>query len=299
MGDKKFLIISLGIILAISLVSAGFWDNVKVITGKASSKGTNVTIGLYGASMAKVTSVSTISAVSPTEASYRDVTFYATLYDADGVEDLNDSSVSANFSRGAEYSADNLCTWTNDIDTYSANYTCSILMWYWFDAGAWNVTVAGTDLGNLSIAQNTTTTFTYNQLKALVISPNLLTWGSIYTGSTNQQPTNDPTKVNNTGNYNSTISLTGIDLAGEVNASKVFGVANFTADETDGQACASGTALVNNSAQTITGTVANRGNLSLGTGVGQENLYYCIPTVPSLPSQTYSTLNTSAWTIAY
>ena len=101
---------------------------------------------------------------------------------------------------------------------------------------------------------------------------------------------------------NSTINITGLNLIGETTPSEKIYAENFTAGisspcDTTG---INMTYLINNTAVTINNSVANRGNLSAGGGAGQENIYYCIPEVPSpLTSQTYSTNALGGWSIAY
>ncbi|MBU1988971.1 MAG: hypothetical protein KKD94_05840, partial [Nanoarchaeota archaeon] len=150
-------------------------------------------------------------------------------------------------------------------------------------------------------AQNTTTTFQYNLLKAMVISPPSLSL-TVTTGAMNQTPS-EPTLINNTGNYNvSNISLTTINLYGETYTSFYIDVGNFTIDiDTGGTPpaeCAGGTSLTNGTAVNITNSLLDRGNHSVNDGVtGQEQFYYCIPEVPPVPTQPYSTSAGGSWTI--
>jgi len=288
-------------ILLIGLVSAGLGDWIKsTITGKATSQPTNVSVSLAGVNKAVIETVSDIPATNAVESSAIMLNFSVVVSDADGVDDINDTQINVTFTKSGETTRYNSsCKLLTDLDGTSANYSCSVEMFYWDGNGAWIVNVSAVDLGNLSYSVNDTTTFTINELKAMAISPPALTWPTLTTGATDQQSNNDPTVVNNTGNYDGAIDITGLDLIGESITSAVMNVSNFTADETDGQACASGSTLLNNTAVTITGTGSNPGNLSAGAGAGQEDIYYCIALVPDLPSQTYSTLNGGSWTVAY
>ena len=295
------IIIAICLIIFFSsvIISAGIFDSFE-ITGKASNQPTNVSVSVTGVSQAQIIFVSSISNQNPTEASYTDVLFSVHVYDPDGVSDLNDSSVKANFTRGGEPVRQNLtCTLVNDFNLNSANYSCSVKMWYFDDAGGWNVSVSASDLGNLSTVYNSSTSFTYNQLKSLIISPNSLSWSTLTSGSINQTSNNDPTLVNNTGNYNGTINVNAINLLGETTPSSRLDANNFTAFYSDPVVCASGINLVNATSTTITGTFANRGNLSIGSGIGQEEIFYCIPKVPLISSQTYSTTQGGSWAILY
>lgn len=299
--NKNFygvLFLAVGIMLTISLVSAGLSDWVS-ITGRATSGTTDASVTITGTAAVAI-AVPAIPAVTATEAGSSIVTFYVTVSDADGVADIDDSSVTSNFTKGGEVDRiNNSCVWVEDLDSTSANFSCTIETWYFDANGAWDIGVSATDLGNLSVVSNTTETFTINELKAMVISPASLSWAAMAPGATNQQPTDDPTLVNNTGNYAGTIDLTGLNLNGTTIASEFIGISNFTADETDGQACGAGTTLTL-SPVTITGTASNPGNLSAGAGAGQEQVYYCIPSAPSVSSQSYTTAAAGgSWTIAY
>ena len=302
MVEKKGLYVFgfLLIVFSISIVSAGFSDWFTSITGNSANQPTNVSAAILGTTQAQIIFVSPISATTPIEATTVNVTFNVHMKDTDGVADLNDTSVMANLSRtGETRRVSGICALANDIDTTTANYSCSVYMWYWDGNGDWNVTVLGNDLGNLSWASNISTIFTYNLLRAMVIAPPALTWASLSVGATNQTSNNDPTIVNNTGNYNSSINVTAINLIGETTPSYVLPANNFTISRTTGGAECIGSAMVNATARTVIGTVANRGNLSVGSGSGQENLYYCIPFVPIIPTQTYSTAAGGSWTISY
>ena len=300
-GIAVFLILGFSLVL----VSAGLIDWFqKTITGKASSQPTNLTITVSGVNPAVIEYVSPISDVSLNDGGgTTGVTFYVTMSDADGVSDLNDSSVSANFTKTDEsVRFNNSCVHLEDIDANRANYSCTIDLWYWDEAGDWNISVRGKDLGNMTWVYNLTTNVTLLELKSLVIFPISLTWPAISPDATNQTSDNDPTTVNNTGNYNGTIRVTGIDLHGETDSDYRIYAGNFTVGLTTGAGnpeCA-GDALQNDTMVTITGSVANRGNLSEGGSVGQEELYHCIFHVPAnLSSQTYSTSTGGSWTILY
>jgi len=304
-----YVIIILGVILSvlliIPLISAGFSDWFKaIITGKAQSQTTNISISVAGANAAQIIFVESIDNTAANESGIRPITFNITMSDPDGVLDLNDTSVNASFSMvGYTTRFNSTCTWIMDVSTTAANYTCEIEMYYWDANGDWTINVSGTDLGNTTFVYNDTTNFQYNELKAMVIHPPNLTWPGVSIGAQNQTSDNDPTTINNTGNYNGEVKVTAINLRGETNSTEFIPAANFSIGTTTGGTnpeC-NVTLLVNNSAQTITDSNASRGNLSLGGEVGQERLYYCITEVPSsgISSQTYSTTSAGSWTIAY
>lgn len=300
-------IIAFSIILlfSISIVSAGFSEWFKSITGRVPQ---NMSIKIKGINPAQIVYVSQIPSVSPQELSFTTITFEVHMYDRDGVKDLNHTSVSANISMLGETTRfSDICTrQLPDINPKTGNYSCAVNMWYWDGAGGWNIIVEGKDIGNGTWVYNTSTIFNYNILQAMVISPEVLTWPEIIPEAVNQTPGNY-TIVNNRGNYDGEITMTSINLLGEDEPSEAIYAENFTTDiETGGPGCVlggciecDGTPLANNTAVGITGSNSNPGNLSAGSGAGQEQLYYCIPQIPLLPSQTYSTATGGSWLISY
>ena len=256
--------------------------------------------------------VSAIADTNPIENNATPITFVATVNDANGASDINVSSVNANFTRVGEALRQNLtCVNLSGQDTAtSKNFSCSIEMWYFDYAGNWNITIGASDQGGLG-AVNGTTTFSYGSLSAMVLSPNNINFGNA--GSSQANVIGPYTQVNNTGNYNATnLSIMGMNLLGQDDSSVVFAVENFTAgtDPAEGSpppSCnvAGGTAtrLINGSYVNITGSSLLRGNHSVNdNSTGQENIYYCIPSVPNLPTQAYSTYDSGTsqafeWTI--
>ncbi len=238
--------------------------------------------------------VSEIPPITPVEAFSTTVNFYATVYDAKGADNLNDTSVKVNFIRG-ESARENECIWLKDIDSNSADYSCSVDMWYWDEAGTWKISVYAEDL-NGNPALNETTTFQYDLLKAIVISPSELTWPEIIPGAVNQTPS-FPTTIINTGNYNTTekIAVQAANLYGETDNSEFIDAGNFSVGIDPGENICGGFSLVNGTNITITNSVLEAGNLSAGEA--KERVYYCLKEVPLISSQTYSTRQAGSWII--
>ena len=243
-----------------------------------------------------ITYVSPIPARDPTEDNFTSIQFNLTMYDTNGVDDLNDTSVGVNFTRGSVIRINNSCQEiTNQNTSTSQNYSCSVAMWYWDENGVWNITVYGKD-NHGGMAVNSTTNFTYNLLQAIKISPGLITWQNVVQGAQNQTPGNYTT-INNTGNANLTgkIAVKGINLYSGAN---MLGVGNFSVSVFNGTASCNSSAntLVNGTNVTVTGTILNRGNLSAGEA--NETLHYCLRTVPSsIPSGAYDTSTAGSWYI--
>jgi hypothetical protein len=295
MGKKKrgayFIFLVFVIIILSSIVSAGIFDWFKG-TGKASSQTQNVSLTVTGGNPVTV-EVPTISA-NPIEFNSVTVNFVANVSDPDGVNDINDSSVVVKFTNGATV-RNGVCSWSRDISTIKSNYSCSVVMWYFDQAGSgWTLNVSASDLGS-KILVSGTSVFTYNELRAMVLTPSTLTWPAVVTGAVNQL-SNDPTRINNTGNYNGSVSVTARDLLGETNPAELIPASGFRAGPVSGTECTA-TALVNNTITSVAGSNSNPGNLSAGGGQG--NIYYCIPLVPSVSSQVYSTTTGGSWEVRY
>lgn len=292
------------VLISLSFVSAALSDFFK-ITGKVSSQPTNVSVSFKDKYPCEIVYVSPIANVNPLEGTLTTVNFSLMVYNFDKEYDMNFSSVFANFSFGGETRGQVQCVNTQNITKRDYNFSCSVDMWYWDSPGAWSVNTVCSDIGNGTLAYNTSTTFTYNQLKAMLTAPEALTWPVLEIGAENQTSNNDPSTINNTGNYNGTIEVTAYDLLGQDDPTEIIAASNFTSGLLTGalEECIEPTSadrLLNNSAVTITNSIPNPGNLSINDGSGQEELYYCIPVVPNVTSQTYSTnASNLAWLIAY
>lgn len=292
--------------IIIPLTSAGFIDWFKkTITGQATNLPTNVSVTISGTNDVIIESIRVVGYPDITliEGQGKDITINVVLNDTDGVNDINDSSVQANISNTADgiTRSNTSCVHLGDLDAQRANYSCVISMWYWDIQGVWNVSASGEDLGTKVRTHNISeTNLSLGILKALTINPLLITWVTVNPGGTNAKASNE-TFVNNTGNYNSTINVTGINIYGETITTESINVSNFTAGSTNECDITGVTAsyLINNTAVTVNNTFANRGNLSIGSGTGQEKIFWCIPNVPYVSSQTYSTNSSGGWIIAY
>jgi len=180
------------------------------------------------------------------------------------------------------------------------NFSCTIDMWYFDEAEDWNVTVYAEDNSQES-ATNDSTYFQYNQLNAITISPSLMNF-NLSQNTFNQTTDDDPITINNTGNTNLTgkIDINAINLLGEDDSSFKIEAENFSVGINTGgtpPAECSGTTLQNATDITISEVILEAGNLSLGGGTAQEELYYCIKHIGALASQTYSTQTAGSWTI--
>lgn len=237
----------------------------------------------------------TIDNQDVTEDSTNDLEVSYTVYDTDGVFDIDTSKANLTLSDGTDTSYNTSCVSLGEVATDTLNFTCSIEIHYWYGAASWTLT-AGIEDGSGAPDDNSTT-FTLDETTAIVISPDEITFPTLEIGQTDIQSNNDPIIVNNTANDDigaDDVSVEGYDLIGEIDIGYAIGTGNFSVNITD--ECG-GTVLVNNTATQISGSVLAAGNRSAGEG--NESLYLCIETVPGLLlPQTYSTLNSTAWTIS-
>ncbi len=310
MRNEIFIIIFVFLLFILigNFASKGILDLFGKVTGKATQQDTNVTVTVTGTNAITVTVFnSTIAGtvVDPTEDSFVLINFTVNINDADGSSDINTTSVRANFSRIGEVLRENLtCLDLNQNTATSKNFSCTIDMWYFDQNAVWNITAGGTDLGNKTFIFNTSTTFRFNQLQGIKISPNQITFNESAPGATNKTSDNDPTLLNNTGNYNFTnITVNAINL---YSGSNFIDVRNMTVGNNTGSNAECGppstaTLLTNGTDTQIINTILTRGNHTANNGqTGQEQTYYCFQTIPSnIPSGTYATnySTTRAWRI--
>ncbi len=256
----------------------------------------NVTI-IPSSTAPEVRAVRSATSVNPIENSLRNVEINVSVYDENGYADV--ILVYVEVTRAGEPMRGNeSCVQTQGAGNY-ANYSCTVGMWYFDEAGNWNITAVATDLDSLS-GMNDTAVFQYNQLLAMVVSPSSLDFGTASTSGT--EVFGPATYLNNTGNVGANISVQGHDLIGETISSMLFGVGNFTVGSVSGSSSCSvpdsAARLVNGSSVNVTNAYLPRGNHSVNDGsTGQEIIYYCIPVVPNLPSQPYSTGTLGGWII--
>jgi hypothetical protein len=123
-------------------------------------------------------------------------------------------------------------------------------------------------------------------------------------GASNQKSNNDPSILNNTGNYvSSDIEVNSTDLNGTGVRNELFIDADdFASSGTFNSECA-GDAFTTSEFTPIrlsntTAVSLPRGNLSEGGGIAQATLYYCLTTVNvTLVKQSYTTAANGAWTV--
>ena len=110
--------------------------------------------------------------------------------DADGASDFNSTSASGYINKSGEISSRyNLSCSSENINTTTNRYNCTVDIWYFDGDGDWTVNVSVKD-NSSNYVQNTSQVFTVNPTKAMVINTNGLRWTSINLGSTNNLAAN-------------------------------------------------------------------------------------------------------------
>lgn len=314
---KSGLVFVLILILLVPVIHAGFLDWLKgALTGRATTatSAANVTVGNTAPT---VYNVAGISAQSPTEAGETRVTFESNVTDIDGAGNI--ASVQTRLTQGGTTRTNTSCVFVTSLNSTTNRYQCTVGLFY-FDPNAadWAVNVTAYDsYSSPGAGTNTTTTFTYNSLKAFVIGTSTgtagLTWPTVTLISTNQTSNNDPLLLNNTGNANISIggiNLTVINLFGETTTDQYIAISNMSAHISTGGSCsgaactecANNYTIANATSTVVTSATLLKGNFTIndgGTASGQEQLYFCLRGIGSTATaqQSYSTNGAGAWTV--
>ncbi len=298
-GTKVIVFLGLLILLMVPLVSAGiFSDWWGKITGKLTEGTTTVNITI-GNNPPTIDRVEPIPNIAPNEGGFNSTTFNFTATDTDGASNINLSSAQGRFQLTGETTRVNLsCSdWAsagNDV-----NFTCTIDMYY-FDKNdaSWTINVTVRD-NSQATAENSSTSFTYNLLTAMVMAPTALGWPEVGLTATDTGA-NDNITINNTGNdVDLNINVTSLDLQGNTTLTHYIFAENFTVENTY-PGC-TGTAMVNATSTNVTSSILQRGNNTLNYNnatSGQEEISFCLKGVPQdISSQEYSSIALGAWTI--
>ncbi|MCK4552814.1 hypothetical protein KAT80_01275 [Candidatus Pacearchaeota archaeon] len=252
-----------------------------------------------------VTSISSVTLTDGPGATYIIVNF--SVSDANGAENLVNSSATINFTKSGEDLRINSSCAVKDFAGNYANYTCNVTMWWWDASGNdWKVYANITDQES-NLAINNTNTFTVNSLTGFVVSPSELTFVSLLAGATNQTPS-DYFTLNNTGNKDITgdnIEVNATDLFGETTKGQALWAGNFSFNDLTGgdiecnvSGATEATAMVNMTYTGIYGAALSAGNFTKNDGTAQENLYLCLREIGlELSQQQYSTSQLGSWTI--
>ena len=303
MQKSSILVLSL---IIVAVFGGFFFDDIQSgftsITGWSLTNTTALSISISSTAPV-IYYVSPPASQTITESSSISVGVVASVMDVDGIQTLrNSSAMNVSAALSGEVTRTNLsCERMYNINTTAANYSCTLVIWYFDGAGDWTVNVSINDTSN-AIASTKNTTFTLASTPSMVIAPLSLTWDSIAMTSVNQSASNNPIIINNTGNKpitDTNVKVTAIDLQGGTTATEYLRSANFRVGPNTSSApkieCAA-TVMVNQTATSIAGATLAKGNNT--NGYGNSTLYFCLANMTQgITPQTYSTTTSGKWTI--
>ena len=310
--DKKgiYMIFSLIVfsILIIPLISAGFSEWHKTITGKGTSQSVTVNISMVAGTAPNITAVFNGSSEINISGGLNEgpattgITINFTVYEGDGYANINSTSAKVNVTKsGQETRSNSSCMQNSGAGGKYANYSCNVTIWWWDGNGEWTITAYiedndGNKTQNLSTKFQIGTTTGFN-------SNSILSWNQISPGAVNQTPSNNIT-INNTGNTAITtgnIKVNATNLLGEATSTLALYANNFSAHILTGnnaECNVTATTMSKGVDTGVTGAALAVGNYTLSNGTAQEYLYFCLRIIGGeLSSQSYSTAGDGSWTV--
>jgi|GEM_PF-3248971 len=178
-----------------------------------------------------ILNVTSPGSVDPVEGGVKLVEIRFNAYDYDGNSDLNDTTAKAIIDLLGTTYQNNSCV-SSVVNATVKEYTCTFTLHYYDNYGDWSINVSVRDNSN-ALAYNDSETFYYSKLAAATLINSTVNFGSVSLGSSNATNINNPMIVNNTGNMELNINITGADLVGVTDPSYVIGVGNVTFNDDD------------------------------------------------------------------
>lgn len=275
---------------------------IGVISGKTNSSSYNTYLGFFYDSeessqtpnfAPSITDIQNIQSQTIIEGSVNPVNFYVLASDTNGVDDLNDTTLEVYFERFGENTRSNQsCILVDDINSTTANYTCTIGIWYFDGAGEWNISANIKDLDN-NLSQEYYETFLIGSTTSMNFTIQSLSFEGVTPSSVNKTA-DDNITLYNIGNDPLSVSINASDLSGQTNPLELIYASNFTIDD-QWNGCA-GDNLQNNTEITLTGVIVIKGNNTNGEGI--KDLIICLKGLSqTLSSQIYATPESKPWII--
>ena len=294
---KSLIAVSILIgILLITLASAGIISWIKeTITGEATNVPFDLNITVGGLQI--ITVYNQTSAVTINEApASSQVIINFSVYSPVGADKINTSSAQVNLSFTNEDLRENNSCKVTDYGGDYANFTCTVIMWWWDVNDTWTITA--------SIEDNSSNRFingsqvqAVGEQQAVQGGPAIISWGGgISPGSSNSTATNDPLLLNNSGNIPSTnITVNATHLRGEEDPTQLLWAGNFSLGWDTGATdpeCGASSMQYMTYVQVDTANLT-KGNFTINDGsTGQEEIYFCLVTLANnLSTQAYSSAN--------
>ena len=173
---------------------------------------------------------------------------------------------------------------SNSSDNLEQSITCNITIYWYDEAGAWNISVYATD-GTGSDSDSTTADFTMGTTDDINVIETALTFTG-NPGQANVASSDNPLVINNTGNQPYTsINITGYNLTG---GGDTIGATDFAVNISNSGG--PGDALAHNAPIVITGSSLTRG------ASATEDLYFWVDIPSGIVDTDYNT-GGNPWTI--
>ena len=293
------------LILFASTAYAGFLDwfnNLGSITGMGSSSPVqpNITVGNTAPVIENITYQ---SGLALSEAVPTPIIISFLAMDMDGASGIDNSTAYLNVSKDGSGMHQNASAAPYDCypetvgsNATAQNYTCTIQMDYWDLSGSWTCAAEIKD-GSVYAGLEVSNCFTVGTTTAINITDSTLAWSTLAVGDIDKLMSTSEENITNTGNQNlSSITLEAVNLIGEITNTVWIPAANFTAPWGE-RGCNTGTALVNDTATTITGSRLDFGPGSLEPANNATHI--CLEEVgQDITQQSYSTAgDVEDWTI--
>ncbi len=311
MINKKGVLIIVILMISILGVNAGFFDK---ITGKALEEDVDVSITI-GNDPPVIVEVNPPTVLDLSEDGFTNIGFNFIVYDPNGVNDLDDSSVVGNY-----YCSDNT---PNNYDTrrvgicrvesgdeeldgtswdyageFVRRYSCDVDMYYYDDAfpkDSWVIEIEIKDSGN-NLVTNNEIKFAPNEMNGLKVDSSLVSWTPLSPGSIGVAA-ESPIKIYNTGNayfdgssdaYR--LKITGSNLYGVTDNTQYIPAINFKINNNVFTDCATEGIGLQNLVQVIMPVINLKNGDNLQSGHAESEVYFCLTQLDSgLSSQEYST----------
>lgn len=231
-----------------------------------------------------ITTITSILNVDPIEADMQTIAINFTVNDADGNSTINISSAIVIVNNSGITRTSIGCSGFA-INATAQNISCNVSMQYYDPFGIWSINISVKDNDN-NYVENTTTTFTYNELSAIQINTNNVDVGTVDIAQ--QDIALTPIIINNTGNsLFVNLSIKAYDL---INSTYLISPTNFNVNVSD---ASSGQSLINNTFINITDSILMRNN---DTASFNKTLYIYLD-VPSAPLTAGYYRSISEWII--
>ncbi len=231
-----------------------------------------------------------------TESGITDVTFTVQVTDANGAFDINDATITTQFTKDS-VTRTGACSFVSDINITTTQYSCTIGIQYFDAPGTWTVSAEIQDQSN-GFSAPYSETFILLETACITISPAFWEWPTLFPGDAEKLASNNPIIISNTCNKEGILQVKAFDILGETDSSYKIPANSFTVHTVNLCSLSDpGTIMAHAATTLIAGATLLRGDNSIGEG--QEQLFICLENVPdNLKAQRYSTLIGSIWEIS-